>query len=175
MSSRIKAGVASAHALATLADRESESAETIRIGADEARFLVTTAQSGGAALAVEVTIPAGGGPPVMHSHEPAELYRVESGELALYVEDDGGEVVRTVAGPGAVVFIPARRQHTVRNETDAPARALAVFTPAASIEAFFRAAATVAAAQPPDPAELAALAERHGIEFGQPVPSAPAS
>jgi mannose-6-phosphate isomerase-like protein (cupin superfamily) len=158
-----------------MSEREPASAATIRIGGDEARFLVTTAQSGGALIAVEVTIPAGGGPPVMHSHEPAELYRVERGELALYVEDEDGEVTRTVAGPGAVVFIPARRQHTVRNETAAPAHALAVFAPAGSIEGFFRGAAAAAADGPPDPAEIAALAARHGLEFGQPVPSASTS
>jgi oxalate decarboxylase/phosphoglucose isomerase-like protein (cupin superfamily) len=149
--------------------------QTIRIGGDEARFVVTTAQSGGSALAVEVTIPAGGGPPVMHTHEPAELYRVEAGELALYVADGEGAVERTVAGPGDVVFIPPRAFHTVRNESAEPARALAVFTPAGSIEAFFRGVAAAAADGPPDPARIAALADWHGIEFGQPAPSAPAS
>jgi mannose-6-phosphate isomerase-like protein (cupin superfamily) len=106
---------------------------------------------------VEVRLPAGGGPPALHRHAAAEIYRVERGELAIYLEDD-----RIAAGPGAVVSIPGGRAHTVRNETDAEAHAYVVFAPGTEIERFMRAAGALAQ---PDPAAVMALAERHGIEM----------
>jgi mannose-6-phosphate isomerase-like protein (cupin superfamily) len=130
--------------------------DTLSVGTDELTFRVTSAESEGALLAVEVRLPSGGGPPALHRHAAAEVYRVEDGELAIYVGDD-----RIAAGPGAVVNIPSGRAHTVRNETDAEARAYVVFTPGTEIERFMRAAGALTA---PDPAEVMALAERHGIE-----------
>jgi mannose-6-phosphate isomerase-like protein (cupin superfamily) len=131
--------------------------DILSVGTDELTFRATSAQSDGALLAVEVRLPAGGGTPALHRHAAAEVYRVEDGELAIYVGDD-----RIAAGPGAVVNIPSGRAHTVRNETDAEARAYVVFTPGTEIERFMRAAGALAA---PDPAEVMALAERHGIEM----------
>lgn len=131
--------------------------DTLSVGTDELTFRVTSAESDGALLAVEVRLPAGGGPPALHRHAAAEIYRVEDGELAIYVEDD-----RIAAGAGAVVSIPGGRAHTVRNETDAEARAYVVFSPGTEIERFMRAAGALTA---PGPAEVMALAERHGIEM----------
>jgi mannose-6-phosphate isomerase-like protein (cupin superfamily) len=131
--------------------------DTLSVGTDELTFRVTSAQSEGALLAVEVRLPSGGGPPALHRHAAAEVYRVEDGELAIYVGDD-----RIAAGPGAVVNIPSGCAHTVRNETNAEARAYVVFTPGTEIERFMRAAGALTA---PDPAEVMALAERHGIEM----------
>jgi mannose-6-phosphate isomerase-like protein (cupin superfamily) len=131
--------------------------DTLSVGTDELTFRVTSEESDGALLAVEVRLPAGGGPPALHRHAAAEIYRVERGELAIYVEDD-----RTAAGPGAVVSIPGGRAHTVRNETEADAHAYVVFAPGAEIERFMRAAGALAQ---PGPAEVMALAERHGIEM----------
>jgi mannose-6-phosphate isomerase-like protein (cupin superfamily) len=129
--------------------------DTLSIGTDELVFRVTSEESEGALLAVEVRLPAGGGPPALHRHAAAEVYRVERGELAIYVEDD-----RIAATPGTVVNIPGGRAHTVRNESGADAHAYVVFTPGTEIERFFRAAAALT-----DPAEVMPLAERHGIEM----------
>ena len=74
-------------------------------------------------------MPPGGGPPMLHRHDAFEAYRVDAGELAFYLESEGGEVTRTVAGPGSVVAIPGGREHTIRNESGAEAEALVVFTP----------------------------------------------
>jgi oxalate decarboxylase/phosphoglucose isomerase-like protein (cupin superfamily) len=134
--------------------------ERLQVGADELTFRVTSEQSGGALLAIEVRLPAGGGPPALHRHAPAEVYRVHRGELAIYVEDDAGEIERIATAAGSVVHIPAGRAHTVRNESDADAHAYVVFTPGTEIERFMRAAGALT-----DPAEVMALAERHGIEM----------
>ena len=95
---------------------------------------MTSEQSAGALTAVEVRMRAGGGPPMLHRHDPFEVYRVEHGELAFYVEDDDGRVNRTVAGAGSVVAIPGGREHTIRNESRDEARAFVIFSPGAEME-----------------------------------------
>jgi len=129
----------------------------MRLGRDEITVRVTSDDSDGRLLAAEVLIPPGGGPPALHRHSPEEVYRGTAGELAVYLQQDG-EVRRIAVTPGVVVHIPGGRAHTVRNESDADARAFVVFTPGAEIERFFRAAAAA-------PHEIAALAARHGVEF----------
>jgi oxalate decarboxylase/phosphoglucose isomerase-like protein (cupin superfamily) len=140
------------------------------VGGDETTFRVRSGETDGALAAAEVRMPAGGGPPVLHRHAPAEIYRVEAGELAIYVEDGGGEVVRHRVGPRGVVLIPGGRAHTIRNESAEEALAYVVYAPGAPIEGFARAAGELAAAGTPGMAEVVALAERHGIEITGPVP-----
>ena len=101
--------------------------DRLHVGAEEITFRVTSDQSKGKLVALETLIPAGGGPPMLHRHASFEAYRVDGGELAFYVEDEGGIVQRSVRRAGAVVAIPAGREHTIRNESDAPARAFVVF------------------------------------------------
>jgi quercetin dioxygenase-like cupin family protein len=131
--------------------------ETIDVGGDQVVVRCASEQSGGAVLALEVTIPPGGGPPMLHRHDPFELYRVERGELTF---DLGGERLRAAAG--SVVAIPGGAEHTVRNESEREARAFVVFTPGAAMEAFIRAAAAL---ESPAAEDVLALAARHGIEM----------
>jgi len=147
-------------------------ADRLRVGGDEIAFHVTSAQSAGALVAAEVRMPAGGGPPGLHRHPSAEVYRVEAGELCLYVEAPDGAVERIVAGPGTVVHIPGGRAHTIRNEAAHEARAYVVFVPGAEMEGFARAAAPLAAAGSPRPEDVLAIARAHGIEPAGPVPAA---
>jgi mannose-6-phosphate isomerase-like protein (cupin superfamily) len=147
-------------------------ANELRVGAEVVTLRVDTAESDGALLAFEVAMPAGGGPPLLHRHEPAEVYRVESGEFAMYLEDEAGEIERVVARAGDVVHIAAGRAHTIRNESDEHARAYVTFVPAGGFEAFARGASELAADGPPKPDDIVALAERNGIEFVGPVPDA---
>ena len=135
--------------------------ERLTVGADELRFRVTSADSDGALLAFEIRMPPGGGPPALHRHEPAELYRVERGEFAFYIGDEDGRVTRSTAGLGQVVAIPARREHTVRNESAGDSAAFVVLAPGAEFERFVRAAA--------EGGDLAALAAEHGVEITRPL------
>jgi mannose-6-phosphate isomerase-like protein (cupin superfamily) len=127
--------------------------ERLKVGDDEITLHVDSERSGGTMVAAEVTIPAGGGPPALHRHPSAELYRVQRGELALYLGDE-----RISAGEGAVVHIPGGTAHTIRNETDAEAQAFVVFTPGTEMERFVRAVAA-------SPGDVLSLAEEHGIEM----------
>ena len=130
--------------------------ERLKVGRDEITLHLDSEGSGGTMVAAEVTIPAGGGPPALHRHPSAELYRVQRGELALYLDDE-----RIPAAEGAVVHIPGGTAHTVRNETDAEAQAFVVFTPGTEMERFVRAVAA-------SPGDVVALAEEHGIEMFAP-------
>jgi mannose-6-phosphate isomerase-like protein (cupin superfamily) len=76
--------------------------ERLKVGSDE----ITLHVSSGTLLAAEVTLPAGGGPPGLHRHASEELYRVEAGELAIYLEGE-----RLVAGPGRAPHPEPRCTH----------------------------------------------------------------
>jgi mannose-6-phosphate isomerase-like protein (cupin superfamily) len=147
-------------------------ADEIRVGRDRIRFKVTNEQSGGELAVLEVRMPPGGGPPMLHRHEPFELYRVRSGELAIYLEGKDGNVTRTVAGPGAVVPIGSGLEHTVRNESDEEAEAVVVFSPGEAMERFARAAGELGRGGAPAEDELLALARTHGIELTRSIDEA---
>lgn len=138
-----------------------EAAERLSVGGDEIRFRLTGAASSGAAIAFEVEIPAGGGPPALHRHPSLEIYRVEEGELTLYLGHESATF-----GPGEVAFIPGGAEHTIRNESGSPARAFVVLAPGGELEAFARA---VAALDDPQPARVLDLAAAHGIEITRPL------
>ncbi|HEY6730631.1 MAG TPA: cupin domain-containing protein [Solirubrobacterales bacterium] len=127
--------------------------DVVEVGSDLVEFRVTSERSNGAMVAYEVTFAPGGGPPMLHRHEDFELFRVEAGELAFYLEDEDGETARHLAAAGAVVAIPGGREHTVRNESASPARAFAVLSPGTGMERFARGAG-----------ELGAHGERVGVE-----------
>ncbi len=143
--------------------------DKVEVGGDALIFRVTSEQSDGALTGVEVRMRAGGGPPMLHRHDPFEVYRVEQGEFAFYVANDDGEVERTVAGPGAVVPIGGGREHTIRNESREEARAFVVFSPGTEMEQFARAAGALAQRGTPGVDEVLALAEAHGIEMTRPL------
>lgn len=150
---------------------QAQAGEQFTVGSDQITLRVTSDATRGSLLAAEVRMPAGGGPPAMHRHDPDEIYRVERGELAIYLEDEDGDVRRITTAAGEVVHIPGGRAHTIRNESEAEALAYVVFSPGAAMERFIRAAATLAAAGPPRVEDVLALAEQHGIEMTGPVPA----
>ena len=145
--------------------------ERIHVGSDELVFRVPSAATDGALLAVEVLIPAGGGPPALHRHAPEEVYRVERGELAIYLEDEAAEIRRHRARPGDVVHMPGGRAHTVRNESEEEALAYVVFTPGDGFERFIPAAGELGAAGPPAMEDVLRLAASHGVEITGRVPA----
>jgi mannose-6-phosphate isomerase-like protein (cupin superfamily) len=146
--------------------------EEVMVGSERIRFRLTSERSGGEVAVLDVSVTAGGGPPMLHRHDPFELYCVRSGELTFYVEDEGGTVKRTVVGPGAVVPIGPGREHTVRNESDKGAEATVIFSPGEAVERFVRVAAELGGEQTPGPDEVRAVAEAHGIEITRSIEDA---
>jgi oxalate decarboxylase/phosphoglucose isomerase-like protein (cupin superfamily) len=143
--------------------------ETINVGGDTLTFRVTSEQTAGALTAAEVRMRPGGGPPMLHRHEPFEAYRVEHGELTFYLEDEDGALQRAVAGAGAVVAIPGGREHTIRNESREEAGAFVIFSPGRAMERFAREAGALALDGPAGMDDVLALASAHGIEMTRPV------
>jgi mannose-6-phosphate isomerase-like protein (cupin superfamily) len=146
-------------------------AERIRLGADEIVVLATSADTNGALFAVEVRMPPGGGPPVMHRHAPGEIYVVSSGEFTFYLGDPDVEVRRVLAGAGAAVPLAGNTPHTIRNEGAVDAVAIVVHAPGGPMEAFSRAAAALAQNGPPSIESVLAVAAANGIEMLGPVPT----
>ncbi|HEY7988997.1 MAG TPA: cupin domain-containing protein [Lapillicoccus sp.] len=151
-----------------------DQAEHLLLGTDYTTVLATGDQTGGAIFAVEIRMPPGGGPPVMHRHEPSEIYYVTGGEFAFYLGHPDGSVRRVLAGVGDVVPLRGLTPHTVRNEGDVDATAFVVHSPAAVMEGFSRAAVALAAESPeapPSMADVLDLARRHGVELLGPIPA----
>jgi oxalate decarboxylase/phosphoglucose isomerase-like protein (cupin superfamily) len=141
----------------------------LRVGNDEIEFEVTSDDAVGGLAAAVVRMPPGGGPPALHRHAPAELYRVERGEFAFYLEGEDGAIDRFAGRAGETVAIPCGREHTVRNESEAEAVAFVVYAPGAEMEAFARAAAGLAADGPPPMERVLSVAAAHGIEVTRPL------
>jgi len=141
----------------------------VKVGSDEIEFEVTGADAAGGLVAAEVTMAPRGGPPALHRHAEAELYRVEEGELAFYVEDSEGAVRRRVGRAGETVAIPGDREHTIRNESAGDSRAFVVYSPGERMEAFALAAARLAQDGPPSMERLFEVAAEHGIEITRPL------
>jgi mannose-6-phosphate isomerase-like protein (cupin superfamily) len=150
---------------------DSVTTERLRLGGDEITVLATCAQTRGALFAIGMRMPPGGGPPVMHRHDPGEVYHVLEGEFTFYLGDPAGPVQRVVAGAGEVVPLAGGTPHTVRNESASDAIAFVVHAPGAPMEGFCRAAAALAAEGDPSMAAVLGIAEQNGIELLGPVPS----
>ncbi len=145
--------------------------DVLRVGTDELTVHVSCADTGGRLLAVEVRMPAGGGPPMLHRHAATEVYRVDAGTLTFYLREPDGSVARRTSGPGEVVHIEGGREHTIRNEGPGPASAYVVFADGApAMEAFVREAARLSQQGAPAVADVLAAAERHGVEMTRPIP-----
>jgi mannose-6-phosphate isomerase-like protein (cupin superfamily) len=150
--------------------------ERLRLGADELVVLMSSARSGGALFAIEYRMSPGGGPPVMHRHEPSEVYFVQRGEFTFYTGEllpDGGwtDVRRITAVAGDVVPLAGNTPHTIRNESDDDAVAFVVHAPGAAFEAFVGAASAPATDGEPSMEQVLDIAARNGIELLGPIPT----
>jgi mannose-6-phosphate isomerase-like protein (cupin superfamily) len=156
---------------------ERASAERLTLGTDEITVLATSAQTDGALFAVEIRMPPGGGPPLLHRHAPGEVYHILQGEFAFYIGDRDAPddaVRRVIAAAGDVVPLAGGTPHTVRNEAETDAVAFVVHAPGGPMEGFVRAVATLAGQGRPSIEAVLDLAEQHGIEMLGPIPG-PAS
>ena len=140
------------------------------LGPDETIVLASCEDTRGDLFAVEVRMQPGGGPPVMHRHEPSEIYFVKEGVFTMYV-GEGADVRRLQAGPGDVVPLRGGTPHTVRNESTELAVARVVHTPGQPMEKFCRTVAAMAADGPPEMEAVLEVASRSGIEMLGPIPA----
>jgi mannose-6-phosphate isomerase-like protein (cupin superfamily) len=115
-------------------------------------FLVTGEESDGTMFALDCHVGAGGGPPPHRHLAEDELFTITEGSLAF----TAGDETRPVSA-GESVFVPRGTRHSYRNQGTAPARMIAVYTPA-GMEGWFREVCTPiddpSAAPPPVTDEL---------------------
>jgi mannose-6-phosphate isomerase-like protein (cupin superfamily) len=117
-------------------------------------------ETGGGFSLVEHPIPprALAAPLHRHSHEDEYSFVLEGRIGALL----GEEVV--YGSPGDLIFKPRGQWHTFWNAGDEPARILELISPAGFERYFEEMVERLEREPPPEPSELGAIAERHGLE-----------
>jgi mannose-6-phosphate isomerase-like protein (cupin superfamily) len=140
-----------------LGPQEGDSVDLATLGV---RFMVGRERSGGGFALVEHPLGprALAAPRHRHSREDEYSY-VLDGRVGAEL---GDEVV--VGEPGDLVFKPRGEWHTFWNAGDEPARLLEIISPA-GFERYFAELAELLSSGPPDPARLAPLWERYGLEM----------
>lgn len=129
-------------------------------------------ETGGALTIMEMTIPAGMGPPP-HKHPGAEAVYVLEGKVNYHINGDTIE-----GGPGSFFYVPSGTLENFEPVGDTPLRVLVVYAPG-GIDGFFEEAGETAAThslpppsqEPPDAERLAAIGARYGMEIQGPPES----
>lgn len=125
-------------------------------------YKASSRDTGGRYVSFEIEIPSGcGAPPHVHAVDSESFY-VLDGEI-LFTDATGTRVARR----GEFVFLPSGGMHAFTNAGDAPARALVVAAPGIEAERFF-AEVDARGADVPGPAEVTAMAARHGLTIVPP-------
>jgi DNA-binding CsgD family transcriptional regulator/quercetin dioxygenase-like cupin family protein len=133
---------------------------TIELGAGaQVTILVRAEQTSGQCSAILGFAEAGISGPPPHSHAFTELYVMLEGHLELQRGDELLEL-----GPGEVAVIPPGTVHAFTVCGEHPARWVNVWAPGGFEGYFEEAAAALPADVAPDPAVLAEIASRYGLQ-----------
>jgi len=125
-------------------------------------FKLWGSDTGGAVSIVEHPFPPGAlVPPHLHTRED-EYSVVTEGEIGFRSGDR-----EVVLGQGGYIIKPRGEMHTMWNAGTSPARMIEVISPA-GFEHFFRELADMIADGPVQFSEVATMAGRYGLQFGQP-------
>lgn len=81
-------------------------------------------------LVIEVNVPPGGGPPVLHRHKYSETFLFQEGEFEVSTLDADGAPSTFRIEAGDTVSIRSMVWHNFMNVGDAPGKFLAVHSPA---------------------------------------------
>jgi mannose-6-phosphate isomerase-like protein (cupin superfamily) len=132
-----------------------------RLGSIGVRFMIDDAESGGGFSLVEHPMPPRRLAAPLHRHSREDEYSfVLEGRVGALLGDD------VVYGePGDLIFKPRDQWHTFWNAGDEPARILEIISPAGFEHYFEELIELLGDAGPPDPAQIAALAARYGLEL----------
>ncbi|PWR24661.1 cupin domain-containing protein [Zavarzinia aquatilis] len=137
----------------------------IRIGGLELRFLTDEDDSDGRVVMFEFTVPPG-------SRVPAPHFHVAVDETIYGLDGTTDTTMNGVAhriGPGDSLFIPRGAVHSHENHGTATARSLIVLTPGSIGRRYFaEMAVELVGGGKPDPARIAAIMARHGLQTAGP-------
>jgi quercetin dioxygenase-like cupin family protein len=123
-------------------------------------------ETGGAATIMEMTLPAGSGPPP-HTHPGSESVYVLEGQLRYNINGEDFE-----GGPGSFFHIPKGVVENFEPAGDSPARILVVYTPG-GIDQFFAEVGEIATTraipppleEAPDLETVAAAGAKYGMDI----------
>jgi quercetin dioxygenase-like cupin family protein len=136
--------------------------------------LLTGKDTTGRFCLIDMHIPPGGGPPP-HRHDFEESFIVIEGEIEATFRG-----VKSIAGAGQTLHIPANAPHQFHNKSDRPARLLCICSPAGQEEFFAKVGVPVATRTTAPPkldekaeaefrAKAQALAAQYKTELLQPA------
>src|SRR3954462_15615281 len=137
-----------------------EDAQEGFLGSIGVRFIVDGAEAGDRLSVVDPSMSPRALAAPLHKHTREDEYSfVLEGRMGALLGDDVVE-----AGPGDLVHKPRNQWHTFWNAGDEPCRILEIIAPA-GFESFFRELDGMGGALAADPAALAALNARYGLEM----------
>jgi quercetin dioxygenase-like cupin family protein len=132
-----------------------------RLGSIGVRFMLDGAESGNRFSLVEHPMPPRRLAAPLHRHSREDEYSfVLEGQVGALL---GDEVI--YGEPGDLIFKPRDQWHTFWNAGDEPARILEIISPAGFERYFEELIALLGGAGPPDPAQIAVVAARYGLEL----------
>ena len=136
--------------------------ETGGLGTIGVEFKLWGHDTGGALSVVEHPFPVGAlVPPHRHTRED-EYSIVTEGQIGFRSGDR-----EVVLAAGGYITKPRGEMHTMWNAGSVPARMIEIISPA-GFEHFFRELASLISAGPPEAGQVPALADRYGLQFGEP-------
>jgi mannose-6-phosphate isomerase-like protein (cupin superfamily) len=91
----------------------------------------------GKLLVLQVSVPPGGGPPVLHRHEYSEVFLFEEGEFEVSTVDENYVPNSIKVGAGDTVSIPSMVWHNFKNVGEVAGKFTVVHSPAV-MEDFMR-------------------------------------
>jgi mannose-6-phosphate isomerase-like protein (cupin superfamily) len=94
-------------------------------------------ETSGTMLMLEVRVPAGGGPPILHRHRYAETFYILEGEFEVDTDDAENRLSTRKITAGDTVSIPSLVWHNFKNVGAGPGKFIVVHSPAV-MESFIR-------------------------------------
>lgn len=98
-------------------------------GTDVTTVRASGSDTSGKMLMLEVTVPAGGGPPVLHRHEYTEIFYFLEGEFEVSMADEALAVSTLRLKPGDTLSVPSKAWHNFKNVGNIPGKFLVIHSP----------------------------------------------
>jgi mannose-6-phosphate isomerase-like protein (cupin superfamily) len=98
-------------------------------GTDVTTIRASSGDTSGKMLMLEVTVPAGGGPPVLHRHEYTEIFYFLEGEFTVSTADEQSVLSTLRLNPGDTLSVPSLAWHTFKNVGSIPGKFLVIHSP----------------------------------------------
>jgi quercetin dioxygenase-like cupin family protein len=114
----------------TVADPDNDGLRHLAVVGDTYTILISGEDTNGRYALIDMSIPAGGGPPP-HRHDFEEMFHVLEGEVDVTIRGQTSK-----ASTGQTVNVPALAPHSFRNPTDQTLRLLCLVAPA-GLETYF--------------------------------------